>query len=470
VNDNSSASADKIFWSVLPPVPLMGVGTPLVESVAHYVIRLAWIAGTSVKAIISLPAPFDEPGIRQAARDSSFCGPGKVYKRRIENLETLTGIDNIRCGSFYALDAILTSNAVGRASGRHRWCPQCYKEWDEATSWEPLQWSIDLRMTCPDHGCDLEDRCRHCGAAQKPSVKYPSRRNCSKCKRSLAGDGVRSLKPRYVSWAEGQLSQLVELCATPGRDPLPSTTFETFARATMRSASSKPSLPAGASGALARLVRLNLPRGLQKGSGVRVRLHTLINACALQGISVQELLLNPEESGALSFLERWGEYRPIELPSGSDEKGVLVLAACLEALLESKKKLYLPHPRSAMREINVTRRAVSAVSPDIYDRYMSSYRRQGPSGELRRAEQTFVRALNCIKVIRPNPFGPSDVKKARRLVARTLGIPVEDAWQMVRCITHWRRAIELAKAKVLGLSLQELRAQKKLGGTGEQWC
>lgn len=179
--------------------------------------------------------------------------------------------------------------------------------------------------------------------------------------------------------------------------------------------------------------------------------------------------MNPEESGALSFIERWGEYRPLELPSGRDEKGVLVLAGCLEALLESQKMLYLPHPRSAMREINVTRRAVSAVSPDIYDRYMSSYRRQAPSGELRRAEQTFVRALNCIKVIRPNPFGPSDGNKARRLVARTLEISIEDAWQIVRCITRWRRAIELAKAKVLGLSSQELRAQKKLGGTGEEW-
>lgn len=458
------------FWSVLPPVPLMGVGTALVESVEHYVIRLAWITGTSVKRIVSLPAPFDEPGIRKTAMASSFCGPGKVYKRRIENLETLTGIKTIRCGSFYALDGVLTSNAIGRASGYHRWCPQCYKAWDEATSWEPLQWSIDLRITCPDHGCDLEDRCRHCGAVQKPSVRYQSRRNCSKCQRSLAGDGAWSVKPRYASWAEDQLSNLVELCATPGRNPLPSTTFEIFARAAMRSASSSPSLSVGATDAFARLVRLNCPRGHLKGEPVRVRLHTLINACALQGISVQELLLSPGESGALSFIEGRGEYRPLELPSRRDGVGVLVFASCLETLLANQKMLYLPHPRSVMREIKVTRRAVLAMSPDVYDRYMSRYQRQAPPGELRRAEQIFLRALNCIKAVRPNPFGPSDGKKARRLVARTLDISVEDAWQLVRCITHWRRAIELAKAKMLGLSLQELRAQKKLGGIGEQWC
>ncbi|MFC5438363.1 TniQ family protein [Rhodanobacter umsongensis] len=470
MSDKSLFRPDTAFWSVLPPVPLMGVGTALVESVEHYVIRLAWITGTSVKSIVSLPAPFDEPGIRKTTLASSFCGPGKVYKRRIENLEILTGVETIRCGSFYLLDAILTPGAVGRASGYHRWCPQCYKEWDEATSWEPLQWSIDLRVTCPDHGCDLEDRCRHCGAIQKPSVRYQSRRNCSKCQRSLAGDGAWSVKPRYVSWAEGQLSKLVELCATPGRDPLPGTTFETFAYTITRSAPSNPALSVGASDALARLVRLNFPRGLPKGSGVRVRLHTLINACALQGISVQDLLLNPVESGALSFIERWGEYRPLELPSGHDEENVLVLASFLEALLANQKMFYLPHPRSAMRELKVTRRAVSTVSPDVYGRYMLRYQRQASSGALRRAEQAFLRALNCIKAIRPNPFGPSDGRKARKLVARTLDISVEDAWQMVRCITHWRRAIELAKAKVLGLSLQELRAQKKLGGIGEQWC
>lgn len=469
MSDKSLFRPDTAFWSVLPPVPLMGVGTALVESVEHYVIRLAWITGTSVKSIVSLPAPFDEPGIRKTTLASSFCGPGKVYKRRIENLEILTGVETIRCGSFYLLDAILTPGAVGRASGYHRWCPQCYKEWDEATSWEPLQWSIDLRVTCPDHGCDLEDRCRRCGAIQKPSVRYPSRRHCSKCQRSLAGDGAWSVKPRYVSWAEGQLSKLVELCATPGLAPLPCTTFEAFARTIMRSASSGPPRSSGASHALSRLVRLH-GSSHQVGNGVRVRLHTLINACALQGISVRELLLSPVEAASSPLKDNWGNYQPLELSDGHQTDGALVLAHFLKALLANPRKFYLPHPQSALREIKVTRREVSAMSPDIYDRYMVRYRRQAPLSELQRAEQAFLKALDCVKAVRPNPFGPSDVKKARRLVARTLGISVEDAWQMVRCITHWRRAIELAKAKVLRLSLQELRAQKKLGGTGKQWC
>jgi hypothetical protein len=185
----ASSAGPRPCWTVLPPVPLMGVGTELVESVEHYASRLAWITGTSVDRLCALPSPFDEPAPGKPGGTNRFCGPGKTYQRRIENLEALTGVETIRCGSFLVLEELLATGAIGRSSRRHRWCPECYLAWDEAASWEPLIWKVDLLTTCPIHGCSLEFRCRQCHATQSSTTKYERRRRCRDCGTSLAGRG-----------------------------------------------------------------------------------------------------------------------------------------------------------------------------------------------------------------------------------------------------------------------------------------
>jgi len=197
----SSAPLGRRMWTPLPALPLLNIGTPFVESVEHYVARLTWTIGIGVSSILSLDPPYDEPGY-PTSRRSSFCGPGTIYKRRISNLQELTGVSTIHCGSFQALDALLASGALqGKQTGR-RWCPECFKDWNELNSCEPLQWAIDMRVTCPIHGCKLEDSCQQCGAKQPRRAQYQLRRSCSTCQADLGGNGKFVALPAYTRWQE----------------------------------------------------------------------------------------------------------------------------------------------------------------------------------------------------------------------------------------------------------------------------
>lgn len=442
------------LWTALPPVPLRNVGTPQVESVAHYVARLAWLTGTSVKRIVSLAAPYDEPGTRQACSSSAFCGPGKVYKRRIQNLEALTGVTTLRCGSLWVLDDLLSSGAVGRSSRLRRWCPRCYLEWDDASSCEPLLWSIDLSVVCHIHGCDLESKCHHCGAGQQHYSRYRRRRHCLTCGTSLAGEGVRTTRSPYSRWVEDQLAELVRHCATPGTSPVPGTAFQQFVSATRASQLTQSSAKRAA---FYRLVKTN-----GSSRGTRVRLDTLMYAGAVQNIAICDFLLNPVQAAATPLPLDWGGYEQLGLRFENDYAPD-ALRHCLDLLLREPGNIYLPHPSTVMREMKTSRRRLCPIARRTFKAYLSSYRAQLPASQHANAERNFRIALRFMRADQKNPFSIFDRKGAISRLARAFGFPREYAREMLVSTTRFRRSVELAWAKALGLSSHELKIQKKLG-------
>lgn len=452
------------FWAPLPPVPLLNLGTPIVESVEHYALRLAAITGIAMRPLVSLPPPHDEPGRHQVRLTSSFCGPGKIYRRRIENLEWLTGVRTIHCGSFFVLDALLAPGAIGRKGGRRRWCPRCYLSWDELTSCECLQWSIDLRMTCPIHGCNLEDRCPHCGSMQPTSTPYDRRRNCASCGAFLGSTGTLTPRSNYVKWVEAQISDMVAICADPAQPPISGDTFEIFVKELTRSLPDECRREPNVSSSINRLARLNNP-----STSSKVALHTLINACALQGIPVRELILRPREAACAPLRGGWGGYRALQHSTNSDLDKARIMQLCLAGLLSNRDIRRLPRLTLIAQEIDegiIKRPSRGSV---LYREYVQRYRQQGSPKKLVRANADFVAALDCMKVLRPNPFGSYDVKAARYAVARATGRSLSEARELVGSVTRFRRIVELAKAKVLDLTPAEVRAQKKLGGIYDHW-
>ena len=98
-----------------------------------------------------------------------------------------------------------------------------------------------------------------------------------------------------------QVVDLIELCATPGREPLSGRTFETYVRLVQEQARRQP--------VRAPLIVDSLRQIRTKTSGfAKPSIRTLVNACALQAISVREMLLNPEEAAALPLLDLWKTY------------------------------------------------------------------------------------------------------------------------------------------------------------------
>lgn len=425
------------YWSILPPVPLMGVGTCLVESVEHYVSRLAWIAGTTPKQICTLPPPFDEPGAGQPGGVSSFCGPTKAYKHRIKKLEALTGIDTIRCGSFLILDELLASSAMGRNSSRQRWCPECFREWDEERSWEPLIWSVDLLSECPQHGCDLEMHCRHCGSTQNLSARYQHRRKCRKCNSELAGQGRTSDRPAYFAWTDSQVLDLIELCATPGQEPIPYSAHKTFVSGLQAVMDSTSELPAVVRAAIGRL-QSNLVRG-------KMTLRTMINLCALQGISVREMLLDPVSASSRPLLDLWHGYRALEYSSGCHDEKIAIYRSCLTEVLKRCRDIYLPSTTFFMRSIGLNRDLARELAPEIYEEYEDAHRRQAKWSKRIEGERAFKVAMLLFSHSSFNPFGPCDTRWAARRIAAAANVSNDLARRVTRAALYSCRALERAK-------------------------
>lgn len=433
----------RFSWSVLPPLPLMGVGTSQVESVEHYVSRLAWTVGVSVQTLRSLSAPSDDSGSRQVGGSSRFCGPGRYFKGRIENLELLTGVDTIRCGSFWVLDDVLAVTGVGRNTKRHRWCPQCFLSWDQAHSWEPLAWIVDLQLTCAVHGCDLESQCRDCGSAQYIGKGYLRRRQCQRCQSSLAGRGRNVARPAYFAWTEARLAELIQLCATPGQASIPFSAYEAFVRGLVDEGRHERDQPATVRAAVSR-VQSNAVRG-------RVTLRTLVNLCALQGISITDMLLDPGAAASRPLIDLWAGYRSLEFPNGNHAAKMAAYRQCVEEIMKRCEGLYLPSMKVIMRRMNLNRDLARELCVDSYEAYEEAYQRQGPYSMRVHLDRAFLYAMEPFEAPGFNPFGPCDIRKAARRLAAASTLSLERARPIARAALYSRRALERAKAKLMDL-------------------
>lgn len=150
------------WWTALPPLPLRGMGTPMVESLGGYAYRLAKISGISIAKLSAYR------GTHSGRKYDANCigkslGPGANW---IDDLEYLTGLNDLHCGTLWVLKDVIGQSFLGTKPQWRRWCPQCYREWAEEDRYEPLAWNFSLLVSCPVHHCLLESRCPNCGRRQ----------------------------------------------------------------------------------------------------------------------------------------------------------------------------------------------------------------------------------------------------------------------------------------------------------------
>lgn len=165
-----------IPWALLPPLRLRGVGSGDVESLEHYLARLAWVTEFRARSILTVAAP--DHLVDRAVRATLFtatCIPTQTAAALSEGLERVTGQDNLHCGTFRNLRHILARTALGRNGGVRRWYPMCYASWGAETSYEPLLWRVEAATYCNWHGCRLVRSCSACGSRQR-TTDYSGRR------------------------------------------------------------------------------------------------------------------------------------------------------------------------------------------------------------------------------------------------------------------------------------------------------
>ena len=237
----SNWDADQIecyeIWDVtIPPIPSrsrlyslepIGIGTPYVESLTSYIIRLAETHCVSVKTLVSkeiwpLLRKQDNSENRTWGQDAySMNNAGYFAKEWVYILERLTKRNDIQF-----LTMLPWSNIISHRGMLHStrvWCPVCYTEWQHKQIYDPLIWSLKVSKICHRHQTLLQAQCPYddCKRAQPPLLLRSSFGYCSYCKRWLGVSNTVDIVEKDVIAEEAKqylwIASAVEelLAATP---------------------------------------------------------------------------------------------------------------------------------------------------------------------------------------------------------------------------------------------------------------
>jgi hypothetical protein len=195
----------------------LGMGTPLIESLTGYIIRLASAHVVSPRALLHKELG---PLVRssRSASDGSHYYPNFVYDAHCLNgmtesaekwaaaVAAATGMDNIRLLTMLPWKDVFSAHGLTRT--RLAWCARCYEQWRlrDLEIYEPLLWMLETVSICPLHHRPLTTFCPRCG--REPYVVSSRSRpgHCSCCGQwlgvkdvSLSTETGGSNEPRSVA-------------------------------------------------------------------------------------------------------------------------------------------------------------------------------------------------------------------------------------------------------------------------------
>ena len=412
-------SQSTFAWTAFPPLPLRGIGTELVESYEHYFLHMAWRTGWSARQLSTV--------INQDGAASGEPLPPSFYlmderrESQILTLERLTGNPYLRHGTLWVLKNVLNMRGLyGGMGAARRWCPACYKHWEQGESWEPLIWSLPYVSRCPIHRCDLVCECSHCGEKQRRDTPLEQRLECQSCGGALGCDGDSPERPKFYDWVDTQLLELVKTCATPGQEPFASDTLAQFADDVASNARFRREL---------QKVRKCL--GLQPGEaiGKAPSLTALINLSAMLGTSVLDLLERPKEAICEPLLDIWKGFHWLCDPFAKKDDSVRVARWLVKKLLRRGRRWHLPSMRVLTKDIQVAPSRLKAFDPETYGEYLDAYRKQcSPSSRYARGV-AFAEARGIIKVTNPHMCTHQRMWWLPRDIEKRAHVSLDDAFQ-----------------------------------------
>lgn len=376
-------------WTALPPVELRGRGTAMVESTSSYAVRLAWISGVKIRQIVML---INKAGGRVSSDQHAtvFSGLGKMFEFYIDGLEKLTGVKDLRCGSFWVLRETMSTYSLGKVRERRRWCSECYLSWDIDESWEPLVWDIAALADCPIHGCEIEDECRDCGAIQTATCSYQARRFCHRCGGALGKPGRVVKRANFQRWVDKQACEIVELCTSPSQKQIPADTYQTYIQLLRDNVLSSKEIP----GFLMDAIRLSAK---QEAEGEKTSLRKMINMCALQAVGVVEMLQDPVAASSKCLINLWDSFEELPLAFGAHRRKAFAFGSAARALLKLCPDGQLPPADMVLRAIKMNEDLARELHGNVYATYQAKYRSQGTPTQRHHSRRAL---LVCLELLR----------------------------------------------------------------------
>lgn len=426
----SSADTEdmKMNWTVLPPIKLKGVGTSLVESVSSYVARMLWTTGVPLNHLVERVARHAITGAGSVHTFMQSEALNAVAISRIEQLELLSGEENLRCGSLWALSEIISFNTSAYGEYKRIWCPKCYGEWDDE-SYEPLLWRVDLLGACPRHGCRMECVCPCCGRFQRQAYVQEQRRACWSCGTSLATGASWSKRPEFSGWIDNQIMQLIEFCATPRAAPASLSIYADFARGMHASAKSR-----GKKSVVMKDIIKGIERHARHNSR-RPTLRSLLNVCALQGVSVQEFLSAPMETSGAMLFDQWPGMKYLPLPSAVHAQRIHAASRYLEDFLALDPPIF-PPMNLLLRCFHIQLLALRDVADDIFSTYEERYLSQGSCIRRTRLHRSLLAVMRVFAD--QGKKRPEIHNEQARNIARDTKVSLEDVAMVLETVKMMR--------------------------------
>src|SRR6266508_2826781 len=172
----------------------IGIGTPMVESLTGYLVRLAEAhcvsAGVLYWKEIRPVAGKGNIFTFRLTTDEGYSthtinGFGPPAADFLRALEALTGRRDLSCLTLRTWGRVLPSHSLLRRC--RAWCESCLYAWREANQpiYEPLLWTLQDVTVCPYHRRVLRQACPHCERQIGPLEAGSHRGYCSRCGQML---------------------------------------------------------------------------------------------------------------------------------------------------------------------------------------------------------------------------------------------------------------------------------------------
>lgn len=291
-------------FTLLPPLELLEDEEGNVESLDHYLARLGHCVGLTLPAMARMlvrePLP---PGcaLSTRANRSAWIGPGDRVGESVERLGAATGVPDLHRGTFLHISPVLSgvgfANCDSSANAR-KWCPRCYFDWNNKSSFEPLYWSFGALAFCPVHKCRMLSRCPKCGCRQHHGASYPKRRHCRSCREPLSGLAPPEEVPNYQAWVDRQCV-MTAIASSNAHHPVAPDSFDRyFERVLSRWHEGEP-IPKYVKASMA-----NLESRWKKGERyLKPTIVQYLNFASFHGTNVDEIILWPESAAAEPLIE-----------------------------------------------------------------------------------------------------------------------------------------------------------------------
>lgn len=190
--------------SRLYPLPPIGLGTPQVESLTSYLMRLAaahcLTPGTLYQQVIfprikAAMAPPEKPlqpaslAVQGVIRDAqSWNSIHQTAAHLVQALEQLTCVANLHLLTWLPWESVIASQHLLRRA--RAWCPRCLAAWRQTgqTLYEPLCWTLQAVTVCALHHCALVEVCPGCQRNLRPLSAHTRAGYCSWCQQWLGED------------------------------------------------------------------------------------------------------------------------------------------------------------------------------------------------------------------------------------------------------------------------------------------